>query len=273
MANVIRTKLNSGLRDLRSVHNLLDRHQLPGTDFISSAIAQAEQFTTANEEDTILGFSGAHAQLKDALSRAADLNKSIAEPQLLILKRARTAIANHWPFLSTEADTTDQDRQAADELVDSLKKETFFKQLPSIDQQSNRIVSLYQAAFHDSVQKRAGVYLGALDQLSATVGWDQLDEQRQALIAEPLAKLSKNEAPDNTPIPQIRSDIDAAGQRLANSIAEVHRLVEGDRIVRVKLASHFATGIDNTEQLDQALDSLRTECLHHIGKNKHILIQ
>ena len=273
VANVIRTKLNSGLRDLRSVHNLLDRHQLPGTDFISSAITQAEQFTTANEEDTILGFSGAHAQLKDALSRAADLNKSIAEPQLLILKRARTAIANHWPFLSTEPDTTDQDRQAADELVDSLKKETFFKQLPSIDQQSNRIVSLYQAAFHDSVQKRAGVYLGALDQLSATVGWDQLDEQRQALIAEPLAKLSKNEAPDNTPIPQIRSDIDAAGQRLADSIAEVHRLVEGDRIVRVKLASHFATGIDNTEQLDQALDSLRTECLHHIGKNKHILIQ
>ena len=50
-------------------------------------------------------------------------------------------------------------------------------------------------------------------------------------------------------------------------------LIEGDRIVQVKVGSYFTGGIDTEEQLDAALGSLRDECLHHIGKNKRILIQ
>ena len=76
-----------------------------------------------------------------------------------------------------------------------------------------------------------------------------------------------------TPIPQLRADIDACDKRLADAVAEVHRLIEGDRIVQVKVGSHFTGGVDNEEQLDAALGSLRDECLHHIGKNKRVLIQ
>ena len=67
--------------------------------------------------------------------------------------------------------------------------------------------------------------------------------------------------------------MDACDKRLADAVAEVHRLIEGDRIVQVKVGGHFKGGIDTEEQLDTALSSLRDECLHHIGKNKRVLIQ
>ena len=57
------------------------------------------------------------------------------------------------------------------------------------------------------------------------------------------------------------------------TVPEVHRLIEGDRIVQVKVGSHFTDGVDTEEQLDAALGSLREECLHHIGKNKRVLIR
>ena len=94
------------------------------------------------------------------------------------------------------------------------------------------------------------------------------DANQQALIAKPLASRATTDVPKPVPIPQLRADADACSNRLASAVAEVHRLIEGGRVVIVKIAGHFNAGIDTAEQLDAALGGLRDECLHHIGKNK-----
>jgi len=273
VARAIREKAVSCQRDLRQVHAILERNHLPGGELFTSSISQMEQISTANEEETILSFAGGHAKLKDALSRAADISKTIAEPQLHILNRARKVLTHHWPFLVNEPSTSDQDRQTADELADLMQRETFYRELPKIDQTSSQLEKLYSAAFTGAVQERCESYVVAGDQLKSTSGWDQLSDEQKKKIAEPLSSRTEKEVPESTPIPQLRSDIDARDKRLSDAIAEVHRLIEGDRIVQVKVGSHFAGGIDTEEQLDAALGSLREECLHHIGMNKRILIQ
>lgn len=69
VAAAIRAKVQECQKDLRSVHALLDKHNLPGTDILASAISQMDHLVTASEEETILGFSGCHADLKESLAR------------------------------------------------------------------------------------------------------------------------------------------------------------------------------------------------------------
>jgi hypothetical protein len=273
VARAVREKTSSCQRDLRNVLSTLERNHLPGGDLFSTAISQMDQISSGNEEETIQSFAGGYAQIKDAIARAAEINNSIAEPQLLILARARTAMSRYWPFLSSESTVSEADRQKATELTDLMQRETFYRELPRIDQAANHLETLYRDAFSHAVRKRLDTYTAALDRLGNTQGWAQLDEELQSRIAEPLTSRATADVADSTPIPQIRADTDACDHRLADAIAEVHRRIEGDRVVRVKVGGHFAAGIDTEEQLDAALGSLREECLHYIAKNKRVLIQ
>jgi hypothetical protein len=273
VARKIREKSSSCQQELRRVLSLLERHQLPGSELFVTSISQMEQMSRASEEEAILSFAASFAKLRDALTRAADITNTISEPQLLVINRAHAALRQYWPFLAAEPATTDEERQTAESLNDLMQRETFYRELPSIDQASARLEKRYRRNFADAVEERAATYLVAGEQLRSTAGWQQLSPDQQKKIADPLGNCTARDIPESTPIPLLRSDTDACEKRLADAIAEVHRLVEGDRVVQVKIGSHFAAGIDTTEQLDAALGSLREECLHHIGKNKRVLIQ
>jgi hypothetical protein len=273
VAAAIRGKSVERQKDLRAVHALLDKHRLPGAEVFSGAISQMDQLATTGEEETILGFSGCHAALKDALTRAADIQGAVTEPQLVMLGRAQDVLAGRWPFLVSEPDLGDEDRKSAEKLDDLMQRESFYRELPTIDQLTTRLEKLYGDRFQAVVKARADCYKQAVEQLRTTPGWEQLNADWQSRIAQPLASRAITDVPTSVPIPQLRADLDACPKRLADAVAEVHRLIEGDRVVVVKVAGHFNAGIDTAEQLDAALGSLRDECLHHIGKNKRVLIQ
>jgi hypothetical protein len=273
VVKAIRDKSLNSQRNLRQVLSLLERNHLPGGELFSSTISQLEHISTANEEETILRFGGSFAKLKDALTRAADISQKIAAPQLQILHRAHTVLSRYWPFLSGESSTSDLDREQATELSDLMQRETFYRELPRIDQASAHFEQLYQTAFTQSVNTRKDCYTVAVETLKSTSGWEHLNEDRQTTIAEPLESRATAEVAATTPIPQLKADIDACDKRLSDAVAEIHRFIEGDRVVRVKIGRHFSSGIDTEEQLDAALGSLREECIHYIVKNKRVLIQ
>ncbi len=68
-----------------------------------------------------------------------------------------------------------------------MQKETFYKELPSIDQCTAHLEDLYDAAFEAAVQQRSTDYTSAVEQLKSTAGWDQLDEDVQQRIGDPLS--------------------------------------------------------------------------------------
>ena len=75
------------------------------------------------------------------------------------------------------------------------------------------------------------------------------------------------------PIPQLRSDREACEARLRDATAELHRIIDGDRIAAVSLGSYFAGGIETEEQLDAALVGIRDECVRLIGAGKKVILQ
>jgi hypothetical protein len=108
--------------------------------------------------------------------------------------------------------------------------------------------------------------------LIKTAGWSDLDEDDQRSIAVPLER-GKATGNGDLPIPQLRSERDACDSRVRAAVAEVRRLVEGERLATISLGSYFGAGIETEEQLEVALDGIRDECARLIGAGKKVIVQ
>jgi len=60
---------------------------------------------------------------------------------------------------------------------------------------------------------------------------------------------------------------------LRTAIAELRRIIDGERVVSVNLGSFFSGGVETEEQLDAALLGVREECAKLIGAGKKVIIQ
>jgi hypothetical protein len=162
---------------------------------------------------------------------------------------------------------------AATELTELLARETFFKELPSIDERTRALSRTYTARFDAAVAKRRAAYTAALATLHAASEWAQLNEEQQRKVETPLKGPAEATPPERTPIPQIRAETEACASRLQGAVAEMLRMVDGNRVVHVRINSYFTGGIDTPEQLDAAVQALRDECERLLGEGKKVWVQ
>lgn len=259
--------------DLSDVRTTLTADSLPGGDVLASALSQIKAFRTGSEEDVVQTFNTSHNTIKEAIDRAAKLKAKLTEPNLVAIRNARAAASSMWPFLDGEPDTEQTLREIALRLTDLLKRETFFEEIPAISQAAAAIREAYSRKFQKAVADRVAAYSAALAELKAVPGWSDLSPEQQSRIGGVLESLAKPESSESMPIVQIRSDTDACTSRLSAAIREVNTIIEGERLVTVKSTKYFSKAIENPEQLNAALDSLRQDCEAEIGRGKKILIQ
>ena len=188
------------------------------------------------------------------------------------MERARGALATAWPFLDQESDVADELRDKAAALEDLLERESFYKELPAIDQNTQAIEAEYDKRFEDAIAARMATYGEALDQLVATPSWGEIDEDQQKRLAGPFER-GKVREESRLPIPQLRSERDACEGRLRAAIAEIHRIIDGERVVTVELGGYFSGGVETEEQLDAALEGVREECARLIGAGKKVIAE
>jgi len=250
----------------------LTAHRLPGGTVLENAIGQMKAILRGSEDNAIATFNASHRAIKDAIKRAVELEQVLSEPRLHDLERARNAQSNLWTFLKQEADIPDDLRMRATELEDLLQRETFFKELPAIEQHTRALELEYQRRFDEALDARVAAYTKAFDELANTPGWTEIDEDQQRRLAEPFERGMKRDETGVT-IPQLRADRDACDGRLRAAIAELRRIIDGERVVTVSVASYFAGGIETEEQLEAALDGIRDECARLIGAGKKVIVQ
>lgn len=250
----------------------LTAHRLPGGTVLDGAIGQMKAILRGSEDNAIATFNTSHRGIKDAIKRAVELEQQLSEPRLRDLERARKAQGVLWSFLSQEADITDELRTRASSLEDLLARETFFKELPTIEQHAKALETEYQKRFDAALDARVAAYTNALDKLVKTPGWSEIDEDQQRRLAQPFERGKKRDA-ERVPIPQLRADRDACEGRLRAAVAELRRIIDGERVVTMSVGSYFAGGIETEEQLDAALVGVREECARLIGAGKKVIVQ
>ncbi|MGE0681308.1 MAG: BREX system P-loop protein BrxC [Candidatus Binatia bacterium] len=273
VATAIREEIHRHDEELHEVHSTLLQHNLPGAEVLRSALDQMRSIRAGKEDNAILSFNAAYKEMKEAIKRGAELAQVLTPPRLHDLGRARKALDTIWSFLRDEPDLTDSDRQHAERLSDLMAKETFFRELPVIDEYTRALEQEYQRRHDEALQARIAVYEEALGKLRSTPGWEQLNDEQQQRVAAPLASRAKLNGAGPEPIPLLQADRHACPGMLNKAVEEMLRLVDGNRVVPVTAASYFSGGIETEEQLDLALSGLKEHCLELIGAGKKVLVQ
>jgi hypothetical protein len=255
-----------------SAHDQLIEHRLPGASVLEGAIGQMKAILRGSEDNAIATFNSSHRSIKDAIKRAAELEQALSEPRIRDLARAREALSLAWPFLSDEPDVTEDLKSKAAILQELLARETFYRELPTIEQYATAIEAEYKQRYELALDTRIAAYAKALDQLVQTPGWNGINKDQQQTLAAPFER-GKTRNKEPIPIPQLYSELDACESRLRDAIAELHRIIDGDRVATVRIGSYFSGGIETEEQLDAALEGIREECSRLIGTGKKVIVQ
>ena len=273
IAEAIRRDVAEAEERLHEVHTTLLAHGLPGATVLQEALDQMRAIRSGGEDDAILTFNGAHKALKEAVKRASELAAALTGPRLLDLERARRALHGHWAFLDQEPDLPDGLRPKAEALADLMARETFYRDLPQIDQHAAAIDAEYQARFQAAATARTACYQQALSTLRANAAWGELSAGQQDRIAAPLASRAAATLPTSASIPFLRSELSACPQHLKVAVQQMMELIEGNRLVTLNVGDFFAGRVETPEQLDAAIGALRQRIEKLLGEGKKVWIQ
>jgi hypothetical protein len=251
---------------------LLSTNALPGQSVLQSALDPMKSIVRGSEENAITAFNSSHTWIRDAIVRAAELQGAVTQPHLVDIGRARNVLATQWPALQDEPDLPESVRKDADDLTDLLARETFFKELPSIDQTATRISAEFGKRHSAALTARVAAYQQALDDLKGTPGWVDLDPQIQQTLVGPLEVKTFTIGMSAVSLQQLRSDTELAPIRLAAAQNKLAELVSTTTIERIDIRPYFAGGIETEEQLQAALDGIREACAKLIGEGKKIVL-
>jgi hypothetical protein len=252
---------------------LLRENTLQGSEVLRGALDQMRAIRSGKDDTAILTFNAAHKEIKEAVKRGAELTSALTTPRLRDLRRAQTALGPCWAFLGEEPDLESRHREHAEKLQDLMARETFYRELPAIDEHTRALEAEFEARRGEAVKARVKAYEQALAALKATPGWEQLNDEQRRQVAAPLASRAQADNAAGQPVPLLRADVHACSGLLSQAIEEMLRCVDGARVVRVTASSYFSGGIETEEQLDQALDGLKDQCLELIGAGKKIFVQ
>jgi hypothetical protein len=250
----------------------LTKYHLAGEGVLDTALGQIKAILRGSQDAAIGTFNASFRSIKDAVKRAAELRQTLTEPRLRDLRRAQQALGSAWDFLQTEPDLDEEFRTSAAALRELLGRETFYRELPAIEEHAGKIMTEYERRHGVAIAERIKAYTRGLHLLEQTSGWEELSAEQRQQIAEPLRRGASPSA-EHISIPQLRSERDACDLRLRTAIAEAHRVIDGERLATVTIGSYFDGGVETVEQLDAALAGVREECARLIGAGKKVLVQ
>jgi hypothetical protein len=267
----IREQIDRNVEAVQSALNLLQTRDLPGEEVLIAALNEMRSIRRGGDENAILSFNAAHRTIKDAIKRSADLAKSLDETGLEQLASGRAAL-RELPALLQESGVDPGVAEKGEALKDIFSRETFFRELPAIAAAAKSILKERERRLEEAMCQRAEAYDAALDALVSTPGWGSLEPAVQDEIAAPLRACASKTWSDES-FSQLRSETEACESRLGAAIQRVLQAIDGDRIVSVSVGQYFAGGIENEEQLEQALSGLRDELGRLIGEGKKVIVR
>ena len=273
IAATIRQAVGDAEEALQDSLTTLLTHGLPGAAVLQEAVDQMRSIRGGTEDDAITTFNAAYKGIKEAVKRGSELKSALTEPALLGLKNARTALDTLCPFLEQEPDLPDGLADRAATLADLLARETFFRELAAIDQAAAALRGEYQQRFDAALHARADAYTQALADLHAQDAWDELNDEQQARIEDPLQSRAETQVPAGTNIPFLRSELSACPQHYKQAIREMLELIEGQQLVTISISEFFAGRIETEDQLKTALSGMQHKVEKLLGQGKKVLVQ
>ena len=112
----------------------------------------------------------------------------------------------------------------------------------------------------------------AVAKLEQSPGWERLGDEQKEEVARALRQCA-DATFNNQTISHLRSVTEACDGRFATAVERVHKILEGERVATVTIGKYFLGGIENDEQLEQALSGIRDEFSRLLGAGKIVIVR
>ena len=120
------------------------------------------------------------------------------------METARRTLLTQWRTLDAEPDVEPAIRDAAEQLTDAVRRETFFRDLADIENWTSIIRAEYDRRFEKALAEKVTAYDSALAQLLDEPGWSDLAQSARDEIAAPLRDHAEDDGSSAPPISQLR---------------------------------------------------------------------
>lgn len=270
VAVAVRRRLQVEEPSLEEQYDRLVRAGLPGVSVLRQGLDLIRAAARGTDAQTIQGFNADHQTIREAIKRAHDLATVMTDVGIGHVHHAREALAL-WQEIADEPVIDTATRDAALELDDLIRREDFFTGITRIYRLTPRVSAAREEVWLEAHTAAAAACAAALDELTAHPSWAQLTSDDQERLSRPLADRQTFDA--SVSIAALRAERMAAPGRLDTAIAEMLRIVEGERLMTLEVRAVFANGIETEEQLEAALDALRGEIAPLVAQGKKVFLR
>jgi len=275
-------------QSVQQVQSKLEARGLPGQEELRDYASTIDAALAGASDDCVRQLAQEGTTIKEARDRLHRLQTALTEGNLTLVARGRTAVDALSPVLDD-----DEALAAAVETVGSiLAAPDFFDRLPELESAVSRIERAYVDAYRAVHTERFAAFDHAYQALRGRPEWlaigaeeDAAAESTRQGIAGELTRRRCADAPQlslgtsvcglcHASISQMRSDLPAAAALLADAMAALQAAAQPERPVeRVRLARFFPPTLADAEEVDAALQELRTHLLTLLEGNAQIVVE
>jgi len=308
LAEAIKRRLGEEQPILVRLSTLLRTKKLPGEEQMTQTLATCQGIVQGDTEDAVKGFAASAATLREGLGLARRLHEATTDSNLAVLDRAHAALDRAWPPLRNDIAPVpagdpdpwfgipfhdDRLDAIATRLDDNMGAESWYNRLADIATDTMTLEQAYRDRYKGAAEEYCTAYAGAQEELRAHPDWPILDEATQDRVLGPLKPrwphildaVPDGGLPFAPSLPELRESLTGVGFREG----EARRLLEEalapptETIQRVRVRDYLGTAIGRqdpdeeiervAERLDDALQTLRSECLRLVAEGARVILE
>lgn len=270
--------------ELVDICALAKAHDLPFSEDLDAYRETIESILSSSQEDCVKRFADEGKTLKEKHEWFDKIKNSVSKKNLDRLVKARNIVHITWSSLESRGEL--DLKEEADQLkkiLDSsdLLEEVEMKAISSI---SKKIGDKYKKLFSELHKKRQAVYEAAIEEIRGRSEFTEIDAESQRDLMSVLSSklcddmsLLDGEIQCNNcraSIGQVESDIDAVDKHKADTIAKLQKMVlPAQKIERVRISKFFDGTIKNEDDMNEALEKLRSEIMKLIAEGNTIIVE
>jgi hypothetical protein len=280
------------LQQVLPVYANIRAYALPGGDILEEYHQMLTTIQSAASDDCVRTLAGEGRSLKELKQQTARIRAGATENNIAAIRRARGVLAEQWPALQATGQAP-QLATDAEALRDLLGSDRLYEHMARVAS----LVSGINTAYADLYQRQHGErfegYARARNDIRNRQEWEQVPEaSRVALLAPITARICQREADLSESATtcaychatqtQIESDLAALGGYTSQVLARIDEIVApaptrgggpSAPIRRVRAASYFASPIDTTDSVDEALRQMRDDLYKLVEQGSRIIVE
>ena len=271
------------MQDILPVEAEAKANGLPVLDWISEYRASLQAIDDGTAEDCIRVLVGEGATLKESCNTMQKIRAATTDKNLELLKNARQVSSRVWPVLESHG-MDGSLSEHAHQLREALASTDFYTVLDDLRAHLKPLSKAYAELYAELHTNRTKAYQNTVETLAARPEWAQLSHEAQVALIGPLSSRACAELDlvahggtcrqCNATVSQMESDLAALDGLKTQALVRLQELTAPkEKVERVKLTAFFNNGLESEEEIEKALDQLKTHLLKLMAEGVKIILE